>query len=179
MHSFTIREAKARLNALAGLLEKVAAEGGKVDLYRLAADLGMDLDDMLPIVEAGEILGFLSVQEGDLHLADLGRGYADASILTRKELVAGRILRLPIIAWIYETLQRDDNRRVAQEFFLDALQVDFGDLAGHQLQVAVQWGRHAEPGRRRPLRPLRHSTRAVGTAVGDLRPALRRVQDAQ
>lgn len=135
---------KARLNALAGLAEKIVTEGGHADLYRLSADLGMDLDDVLPIVEAGEILGFLTVQEGDLFLTELGKGYAEASILTRKELVAGRILRLPIIAWIYETLQRDDNGRVAKEFFLDALQADFADLASQQLQVSIQWGRYAE-----------------------------------
>jgi C-terminal AAA-associated domain len=58
----------------------------------------MDLDDLLPVVEAGEILGFLRVQEGDLLLGELGQGYAEASILTRKELVAGRVLRLPLIS---------------------------------------------------------------------------------
>ena len=84
------------------------------------------------------------MQEGDLHLTELGKGYAEASILTRKELVAGRTLRLPVIAWIYETLQRDDNRRVAKKYFLEALQGDFADLADQQLQVAIQWGRHAE-----------------------------------
>jgi NitT/TauT family transport system ATP-binding protein len=135
---------RARLNALAGLVEKISSEGGHADLYRLAADLGMDLDDVLPIYEAGEILGFLTVQEGDLLLTELGKGYAEASILTRKELVAGRILRLPVIAWIYETLQRDDNGRVAKEFFLDALRGDFADLAEEQLQNAIRWGRHAE-----------------------------------
>jgi NitT/TauT family transport system ATP-binding protein len=135
---------RARLNALAGLLEKVAAEGERADLYRLSAELVMDLDDLLPIVEAGEILGFLTVREGDLFLSPLGRAYADASILTRKELVAGRILRLPVLSWIYETLQQDDNHRVAKEFFLDKLQADFADLADDQLQIAIQWGRHAE-----------------------------------
>jgi NitT/TauT family transport system ATP-binding protein len=135
---------RARLNALAGLLEKVAGEGERADLSRLSAELVMDLDDLLPIVEAGEILGFLTVQEGDLILTPLGRAYADASILTRKELVAGRVLRLPVLSWIYETLQQDDDQRVAKEFFLDKLQVDFADLAEDQLQIAIQWGRHAE-----------------------------------
>jgi NitT/TauT family transport system ATP-binding protein len=135
---------RARLNALAGLLEKVAGEGERADLYRLSSELVLDLDDLLPIVEAGEILGFVTVQEGDLLLTPLGRAYAEASILTRKELVAGRILRLPVLSWIYETLHEDDNKRVAKEFFLDKLQADFADKAEDQLQIAIQWGRHAE-----------------------------------
>jgi len=36
-------------------------------------------------------------------LTSLGQTYADASILARKEIMAGRVLRLPVISWIYET----------------------------------------------------------------------------
>jgi NitT/TauT family transport system ATP-binding protein len=74
------------------LVEKIAAESGCYDLYSLSTDLVMDLDDLLPVVEAGELLGSLVVREGDLELTPLGRAYADASILARKEFVAGRIL---------------------------------------------------------------------------------------
>jgi len=140
----TQRLPHARLNALAGLVEKIVVEGGRADLYRLSDDLVMELDDLLPIVEAGELLGFLTVQEGDLTLTPLGQAYADASILARKELVTGRILRLPTVAWIYETLQRDDNQRVAKEYFQNQLQGDFGDFAEEQLDTAISWGRYAE-----------------------------------
>ncbi|HEU4400913.1 MAG TPA: nitrate/sulfonate/bicarbonate ABC transporter ATP-binding protein [Candidatus Polarisedimenticolia bacterium] len=134
----------ARLNALAGLLEKLASEGGRQDLYRLSAELVMELDDMLPVVEAGEILGLATVQEGDLLLTPLGQAYADASILTRKELLAGRALRLPMISWIYETLQQDDDQRVAEEYFLDKLRPELAHLAEKELDIAISWGRHAE-----------------------------------
>src|SRR6059036_3053898 len=117
---------------------------GRADLFRLSSELVMELDDLLPVVEAGEILGFVVVSEGDLHLTPLGQTYADASILARKEMLSGRVLRLPLIAWIYETLQNDDDGRVAGEFFLDRLQAEFGDRARMQLDTAIQWGRHAE-----------------------------------
>ncbi len=134
----------AHLSALAGLLEKMVEEGGRVDLYRISGDLVLELDDLLPIVEAGDLLGFMTVNEGDLLLTPLGRAYADATILGRKAILAGRVLRLPIIAWIYETLQQDDDRRVAGEYFRDMLEADFGDRAEEQLQLAIGWGRHAE-----------------------------------
>jgi NitT/TauT family transport system ATP-binding protein len=134
----------ARLNALAGLVEKVASERGQCDLSVLSSDLVMNIDELLPIVEAGEIMGFLTVQEGDLELTPLGHAYAEASILARKELVSGRILRLPIISWICETLRQDDNQRIAKEYFVDRLQADFADRAEKQLMIAVQWGRFAE-----------------------------------
>jgi NitT/TauT family transport system ATP-binding protein len=134
----------SRLNALAGLAEKVSEEGGRADLYRLSDDLVMDVDALLPVVESGELLGFVSVAEGDLSLTPLGQAYAEASILTRKELIAGRALRLPTIRWIYETLQRDENRRIPSDYFLDRLKLDFGDFAEEQLQVAINWGRFSE-----------------------------------
>ncbi|MBL8058618.1 MAG: AAA-associated domain-containing protein [Anaerolineales bacterium] len=134
----------ARLNALAGLTEKLAEEGGRADLYRLSDDLVMELDDLLPVVEAGELLSFCTIREGDITLTPLGQAFADASILTRKELVAGRILRQPTIQWIYETLQRDDNHRVAWQYFHDQLHTDFADQAEAQLDTAINWGRYAE-----------------------------------
>jgi NitT/TauT family transport system ATP-binding protein len=134
----------AHINGLAGLLEKVNEENGRTDLYRLTEDLQLELDDMLPVVEAAELLGFATVDQGDIVLTPLGQTFADASILARKEMIAGRVLRLPIIRWIYETLQADDNNRVAEEYFADKLQADFGEYAGEQLDTAINWGRYAE-----------------------------------
>jgi len=134
----------SQLNAVAGLLEKLVDEGGRVDLYRMGGDLVLELDDLLPIVETGDLLGFITVHEGDLLLTPLGRAYADATILARKAIIAGRVLRLPVIGWIYEMLQRDDNGRVARDYFHDKLQADFGDEAEEQLDIAISWGRQAE-----------------------------------
>ncbi len=134
----------SQLNAVAGLVEKLENEGGRVDLYRMGGELVLELDDLLPIVEAGDLLGFITVHEGDLLLTPLGRAYAVASILARKAITTGRVLRLPIMAWIYETLQQDDNQRVAWDYFYDKLQADFGDKAEKQLDIAISWGRHAE-----------------------------------
>ncbi len=134
----------ATLNRLAGLVEQINEEGSQVDLYRLTEDLRLELDDVLPIVEASEVLGFATVDQGDIKLTGLGQAFADASIVARKEIIAGRALRLPTIRWIYETLQHDDNQRIAEEYFIEQLQNDFGDYARDQMDTAVDWGRYAE-----------------------------------
>jgi NitT/TauT family transport system ATP-binding protein len=134
----------ARLNALAGLVEKLANEGGSANLYRISGELMLHLDELLPLVEAGKRLEFLTVQAGDVRLTPLGQTYADASILARKELLAARILRLPAPRWIYEILQQDDNQRVDRHYFLDKLSADFGDQAEEQLEIIINWGRYAE-----------------------------------
>jgi NitT/TauT family transport system ATP-binding protein len=134
----------AHINGMAGLLEKINEENGRADLYRLTQDLQLELDDVLPIVESAELMGFATVNQGDIGLTPLGQTFADASILARKEIMAGRVLRLPVIRWIYETLQADDNYRVAEEYFADKLQADFGEYAEEQLDTAINWGRYAE-----------------------------------
>jgi len=98
----------------------------------------------LPVVEGAETLGFATVDQGDIRLTPLGETFATASIVARKEILAGRVMRLPIIRWIYETLQKDDNQRIAEDYFIEKLQADFGDLARDQLDIAVDWGRYAE-----------------------------------
>ncbi len=134
----------ARLNRLAGLMEKVREEGGRADLHRIGGELHLELDDLLPVVEAAEVIGFARVEAGDIVLTPLGQAFADAGIAARKEIVAGRILRHPTIRWIYETLQQDDDQRIAETFFLDRLQVEFGDAASEQLDIAISWARYAE-----------------------------------
>jgi NitT/TauT family transport system ATP-binding protein len=140
----TIQLPVATLNRLAGLVEQINEEGSQADLYRLTENLRLELDDVLPIVEAAELLGFATVDQGDIKLTGLGQAFADASIVARKEIIAGRALRLPTIRWIYETLQKDDNKHIAEEYFIEQLQNDFGDYAKDQLDTAVDWGRYAE-----------------------------------
>jgi len=64
---------------------------------------------------------------GDIVLTALGRPFANASILARKESVATHALRLPAIRCIYGPPQRHDDGRVADGYFFDILAHAFGD----------------------------------------------------
>ncbi|MEJ5211840.1 MAG: AAA-associated domain-containing protein, partial [Burkholderiales bacterium] len=105
---------------------------------------GFDFTALAPLVEAAERLGFARVESGDIMLTPLGHEYAEASIPVRKEIIAGRLLRVPLIRWIYEILQQDDNQRVDRDYFLERLRPEFGDEATTQLDIAVSWGRFAD-----------------------------------
>ncbi len=50
----------ARRGAIAGLLELLNDHGGRDDLYRIAEELRMEVDDSLPIVEAATLLKVMS-----------------------------------------------------------------------------------------------------------------------
>ena len=140
----TVALPEANMNAVAGLTEELLEAGNREDLPRLAERLNLELDDLLPVVDAAEILGFARVRRGDITLTPLGETFAEASILARKEIAAARILRIPTIRWVYETLQADPDGRLPSSYFLDRLRADFGEYAEEQLAIAIGWGRYAE-----------------------------------
>ncbi|MCC7208409.1 MAG: AAA-associated domain-containing protein [Anaerolineae bacterium] len=136
----------AQISAISGLLERVNEEfADKIDVYRLAETLGESLNDILPIIEATELLGLARVDAGDLSLTPLGQTFAEARIQARKEIFAARIRRVPLIRWIRTMLDRAPDKRLTWEVFTTALSLELSpDEAERQLETAVNWARYAE-----------------------------------
>ncbi len=136
----------ARPGGIAGLLEILLDRQGRDDLHRLAAELVMEADDLLPIVEAAQILGFLRVQEGDVELTAEGRAFAEADILTRKMLFRQAALtHVPLLRQMECALKAKADRALPDDFFHDVLDEHFTeDEARRQLETAIHWGRYAE-----------------------------------
>ncbi len=130
------------LNGLVELLEDAPRE----DIYRLGEELQFEVDDLLPIVEALELLGLATVHEGDIALTDEGRRYAAASLLERKEIFRTQALaRCPAIAQIPKVLGQKSNGRMNREFFVDAMEQSYGEEeAERQVDTLIDWGRYAE-----------------------------------
>ena len=71
-------------------METIAGEpyNGRADLPALANAFQMEADELLPIGEALQLLGFAVFEEGDIGLTDNGRGFVEAETDERKELFA-------------------------------------------------------------------------------------------
>jgi NitT/TauT family transport system ATP-binding protein len=136
----------ARRGAIAGLLELLVERNGRDDLYHLADDLAFEIDDLLPIVDAGSVLGFLVAKEGDIEITPEGHRFAEAGILRRKELFRVAALQhVPLIRQITRSLEAKADHSLPEEFFQDMLAGHFSDEeTGRQLDTAVNWGRYAE-----------------------------------
>lgn len=132
--------------ALTGFIELSDDLGEKVDLYKLADQLSLDLEDFLPIVEAAQMLQFASVQQGDLELTVTGRQFANASVLQRKEIFKAQVLHhVPTMEKITWTLHSKSNNKMEREFFVEIFEKQFGtEEAAHQLDILIDWGRYAE-----------------------------------
>ncbi|MBI5445532.1 MAG: AAA-associated domain-containing protein [Deltaproteobacteria bacterium] len=131
---------------LAGLLERLdAMPSDRADLYRLAEELKVESDDLLPVCEGAELLGLATIAHGDITLTALGETFAEASILARKEIFATRIRRLHIFRWLVETLQAAEKKQLQWDEAEAALGEEFPpEQARRQLEIAIDWGRYAE-----------------------------------
>jgi NitT/TauT family transport system ATP-binding protein len=132
--------------ALTGFIELIDDLGNKVDLYKLADQLSLNLEDFLPIVEAAQLLQFAAIQQGDIELTAIGREFANASVLARKELFKAQVLRhVPMMEKIIWILQSKSNNKMEREFFVEIFEKHFGsEEAAHQLDILIDWGRYAE-----------------------------------
>ncbi|TBL69155.1 nitrate/sulfonate/bicarbonate ABC transporter ATP-binding protein [Paenibacillus thalictri] len=132
--------------ALTGFIELIDDLGITVDLYRLADQLSLNLEDFLPIVEAAQMLGFAQIQHGDITLTEVGRHFADASVLERKDIFKKQVLQhVPMIEKIIWILHSKSNNKMEREFFLEIFEKHFGlEEAGHQMDILIDWGRYAE-----------------------------------
>src|SRR3990167_3645943 len=63
---------------LSGLIETMTSFEARIDLPELADELMMNVDDLFPIIETLEILGFAEISEGDIHLSPLGQAFSEA-----------------------------------------------------------------------------------------------------
>jgi len=136
----------ARPGGIAGLLELLHDRGGREDLYRLAEQLAMDVDELLPIVEAGAMLGFATLKEGDAEITAEGAAFAEADILTRKLLFREAALKhVAILQCIESVLKAKSDHSIPEEFFHDILDEHFSqDEVERQFETAMNWGRYAE-----------------------------------
>jgi len=137
---------RASVGGLAGLLEILNARGGRDDLPELADLLSFEVDDLLPIVDAAEMLGFATVDSADLQLTDIGKRWVEADILTSKEIFAGEARhRAPLVRAIVRALETTRDGTLSERFFLDLLSRGFSDAeARAQLDTAIDWGRYGE-----------------------------------
>jgi NitT/TauT family transport system ATP-binding protein len=136
----------ARPGGIAGLLELLNDRGGADDLYHVAEELLMEVDDLLPIVDAATLLGFAISYHGDIKLTGTGKAFAEADIATRKALFREAVLaHATILQQVQRTLENKSDHSMTLEFFRDVLDEHFPENEVQaQIDTALNWGRYAE-----------------------------------
>jgi NitT/TauT family transport system ATP-binding protein len=135
-----------RPGGMAGLLEILTDHGGRADLHRLADELSLEVDALLPTVDTAVLLGLLRVEEGEAVITPEGQIFAQADIQGRKAIFRkAAIANVPLLRQMEQALKSKSDRTLNDEFFRDLLDEHFSeDEARRQLETAIQWGRYAE-----------------------------------
>jgi NitT/TauT family transport system ATP-binding protein len=136
----------ATAGGIAGLLEFLNDRGGQEDLYHLAEELLMEVDDLFPIVDGAVMLGFAESRQGDVSITATGKEFAEADIPERKRLFRDAVLsHATLIRQIRNALERKSDGALPLEFFHDILDEHFSqEDVQRQIDTALNWGRYAE-----------------------------------
>lgn len=136
----------ARVGEISGLLELVMETGGKGDIPDLALRFQMEVNELLPTVDAAAILGFATVGGGDITVTPIGTTFAEADVLTSKDIFRTQVIaNAPLVERIYNTLKNKEKGTVRAAFFQELLEEHYTEgEADRQFAIAVDWGRYAE-----------------------------------
>jgi NitT/TauT family transport system ATP-binding protein len=138
----------APIARLSALIERVAngLDFGTDDLPRIASEMHLDVDDLFPLTDAAELLGFAEVHHGDISLHLSGREFARAEIQPAKALFAAAVKsRVPLIDHILRVLATRTDHRAPLERFQRELEDSMSEEdAEATLATVIDWGRYAE-----------------------------------
>jgi NitT/TauT family transport system ATP-binding protein len=138
----------ASVQQLSGLIDSLseAPYHGRADLPQLADEENLVMDELFPLIETLQLLGFAHVSSGDIELTALGRTYAEADMLARKQLFAEAVPKhVPLAAHIRRVLDERPGHRAPAARFLRELEDHLSESEAQRvLDTVINWGRHAE-----------------------------------
>ena len=133
------------LTLVFGLLELLEDRGGREDGYKIARDLNFHFGDLLKVMKAAEILGFVSTPTGDVVLEPLGKQFLDAKINERKLIVREQLKKHSLFSYFIRLLRGQEDRSLSKDVVLSHLAMLLpSEKPERQFHVLVNWGRYAE-----------------------------------
>src|SRR5476651_2183045 len=135
-------------NLIAGLLETLTAEpyNGEAGLPDVAERRLLEVDDLFPVAEMLEHLGFAELKGADITLTEAGKLFADYGTQERKTLFAEHLVKhVPLAARIRQVLQERNGHRAPRVRFEQELEDSLTEaFVEKTLESVITWGRYAE-----------------------------------
>lgn len=146
--SIGYRLPKVGTTEIIGFLDMLSAKDylTKVDLPEIANTLNLDVDTLFLITEVLEILQFASVSQGDITLTQAGKNFAQADMLTQKQIFATHLMQyVPLAQHIRHILDSRLKHRVSKDRLIKMLADYLSEEAAEEvLETVIDWGRYAE-----------------------------------
>lgn len=135
---------RAQIGTVIGLLEILHDFQGKVDLAKVSDELRLELDDILPAVDAAKLLKLIQVNSGDLILTDEGKSLLTKNISGRKKMLNNAVSSLGEIKGIIDFIKKEHGNEVTKEELISFIQQEMPDVDAEQtFSWIVDWGRYS------------------------------------
>ncbi|HZA06868.1 MAG TPA: AAA-associated domain-containing protein [Nitrososphaeraceae archaeon] len=138
---------KVHYSVLLGFLEVLDDLGGKSDIAGIASKQGLELDYLLPILESGEMLGFIQVQSGDVSITQKGHLFIAASPKVRKKMLRDIIIQFDIFRKLIDLVKQSENGHIRKDEVLEFISAnDITTTNNDELNDfdwIIEWGREA------------------------------------
>ncbi len=133
------------INRILGLVRLLYKRGGKEDIYKLSHELNYEFGELLLVIKAGEMLGFLSTPGGDVILEELGRKMLKSNTNARKNLFKDQLKNLRIFQHFTQLLEQAEEKRLGRDAILEELtRILPQEQPQPVFETLVNWGRYAE-----------------------------------
>jgi NitT/TauT family transport system ATP-binding protein len=134
-----------QVNEVIGLLETIGSEGGRVDVFELAQNIGKEFGQTLYLVKAAELFEFVDTPRNIVSVTDLGQRFIAGDINTRKRMLHEGFGKLTIVQMLAKLLKTSDTLRMP----IDVVEEQVGKWLPNEnpvatMEILISWGRFAE-----------------------------------
>ena len=134
----------ASLSRAIGVLEMLENEGS-LELFELTRHAHIELSQLLLVVKAAEMLGWVTTPGGRVEMTVAGRQFLAADIKTRKQLLNAILRGRFVFDLIVQALKKSASGEVDEAVILDLLARAFPhEQPPRILLTVVAWARYAE-----------------------------------
>ena len=106
-----------------GFLEVVHDNNDSAETIQLAADLDLEIDDLLPVLDAAELLDFIEVKSGRVSLTPTGKKFVENNLLERRGLLRDQVTKIDTIKQVLDALKTKKNKKMSKKNLLKALEL--------------------------------------------------------
>jgi NitT/TauT family transport system ATP-binding protein len=134
---------KSTPTEMMGLLVLLKDHHGEEDLARLADDLDLEIDEILPATDFAEALQLVNVTEGRLKFTETGLKLANASIRERKTILREQLLGTTLFRTLVRALEAAPEEKLSDEEVGRLISFVVAPADEAALNI-INWGRYAE-----------------------------------
>ena len=134
---------KSSPTEMLGLLVLLNSHNGAEDVARLADDLDLEIDEILPSLEFASILQFVKVSDGRATFTELGKKLMTASIRNRKTVIRDQLRKTALFRTLVRALENSPTHTLSDEELNSIVSLTTAP-ADEAVQNIVNWGRYAD-----------------------------------